>query len=41
MMPALLRLSSGVALFCYTERDLALTKGMRYCKRSTDGGMTG
>ena len=40
MMPALLRLSSGVALFCYTERDLALTKGMRYCKRSTDGGMT-
>jgi len=40
MMPALLRLSSGVALFCYTQRDLALTKGMRYCKRSTDGGMT-
>ena len=40
MMPALLRLSSGIALFCYTERDLALTKGMRYCKRSTDGGMT-
>jgi predicted neuraminidase len=40
MMPALLRLRSGVALFCYTERDGALTKGMRFCKRSTDGGMT-
>lgn len=40
MMPALLRLRSGVALFCYTERDGSLTKGMRFCKRSTDGGMT-
>ena len=40
MMPALLRLRSGVALFCYTERDRALKKGMRYCKRATDGGMT-
>ena len=40
MMPALLRLRGDIALFCYTERDLALKKGMRYCKRSTDGGMT-
>jgi len=40
MAAALLRLRSGVALFCYTERDLALKHGMRYCKRSTDGGMT-
>lgn len=40
MMPALLRLKSGVALFCYTERNKSLTESKRYCKRSTDGGLT-
>jgi predicted neuraminidase len=40
MMPALLRLQNGDALFCYTERNLELTWGKRWCQRSTDGGMT-
>ena len=40
MMPALLRLRNGDALFCYTERDLGLTWGKRWCQRSTDGGAT-
>ena len=40
MMPALLRLKNGDALFCYTERNLELTWGKRWCQRSTDGGMS-
>lgn len=40
MMPALLRLRNGDALFCYTERNVGLTWGKRWCRRSQDGGMT-